>query len=1664
MAYEECDSLRSCTHRALQLHLFSKKKSHYVDVINNDIINKTDREISVEMWLYPEEQPGKRQFVAGLWGPSIDHNDVWVLYINRNDQLVFELNHEGSFQKDADNTMIFADISTYYDDWVHICAVFDGDTHQAQLFLDGELVASGTNTEYPISRLAHLENSELSIQIGSTNALSNDFDNYRTFFGQMDEIRIWGRALNQHEIYCNKDKALSGQEDSLLLYYRCNEPPGLYFLCDASGHGNFGSPRSGAQCDAVKNRKIKQSLFVDTDTIRRTIKCLDHDTFEINVVDTSICGSRGYARIYNDEFPDIFTIEADGRTFEQDRWAYYDLPYNQQTTVQLHVDVNFVGTQYSVLKIRKANSCGWYVADIPVELTRITELGYDKNYIDFGLIKAGCDNRPYVDTVITIWNNSEELGSPRDDFTVFDISTTMPDIFEVLHTPLPLTLARGDSMKITVRFYATDTTGTYNDEIIIESNDKCAGSGVISLHGEVREIIGIFEKDGQTRIDTIDFGTVCLNFASDAVEYLWEDLLEDEDIIIENIIVPDQFIGKEFIFPVTLEPETGYKPNYFRYMPTKQGPILDSAIFIVRSGDCVVRKPVYFKGDGFFADISFEVNSLDYGTVVVGQEKTIMVTASNNSPEQLKFSVYLRTGDGFVLTGAKAFTIDAGQKKSFPLTFIPTADSVYIDELCFFEKRCYVSGCIPVRGEGIIQRFDYDPLVLRIDNVVGCQSETGILTIENLTQTKQTLSNIILDDPSGKFSIITPNPLPDNIVVDADGSYSFEFEYAPDDVTTDRADKAYLRYETDDGIEWSGKLYGTSAVPKIYVTHTTLYGIVEAGDIKRDTITIENISAMPIYIEQISVPQGFSLVYPDQLYEQYLDPRDSIMAIVDFEPTKAQKYHGNIIVTSSEPCDVEGSGIVDGTGIIIPLEVPLTVVSYGFVRPCDCLTREIPLVNHSKVFEMTIDSIQITSDGGRDADFFSWDSFLYSQNGDQMPYTIPPLSKDTLKITYCPNNLLDRDSIISAAITNIYAHGSQWEDDYSVYLFGQQMMFAEPVPKEISFPPTRVDTLANPQYFTIFIPDVDVNPNRSDIKLDSITFIPDDRVFFASDSLAYENEEDTPFPITIDTSGSIVVRVDFRPRSVRGYEARAALHFSEPCRHMDTTVIVRGSGFAPAFGLGFQFAEQMIPVDTFRVVPCDTVEIPIYSTREFPANVVDIMCRIGYDTDVLELTGYNSDYLNKLCDPFEPFIDVDDSEYGGKSLLLKNFCRVDSLNPIITLKFSPNIFERDTITISVDSIHFDTEQVILFHMIAESDRAVVIVQKPEIEIISDIDFDEVYVLDCKDLVIEAVNTGDVPLSSFDIFEFPEDIDIVGVIPPDPQEVEPGDTMKITVRFCPRRKQIIDTTSYITSAYPCDIIDSLNILGSGYAPEFPFYSDVTMNFARIDTISAQIGDTLSIPINFEKDFSAVRNDIEYWLKDLEFSVDFYYNPYALKFLSSNNLTNGIMDYNYSSGLINHSFKNVDSLRAGPVAINQFLVTVPDSIFTLLTTQAYEFHTDSIMFLDLIPMPENAIFNTLEKCNLHNLVYTNHKYWLGQNSPNPAGSHTQVNFSIVEKVPVKLTIYNISGEIEIEVLNMNYEVSPGTYRVQINTSALPSGQYYYILEAGIFRDFKRMTIIH
>jgi len=105
-----------------------------------------------------------------------------------------------------------------------------------------------------------------------------------------------------------------------------------------------------------------------------------------------------------------------------------------------------------------------------------------------------------------------------------------------------------------------------------------------------------------------------------------------------------------------------------------------------------------------------------------------------------------------------------------------------------------------------------------------------------------------------------------------------------------------------------------------------------------------------------------------------------------------------------------------------------------------------------------------------------------------------------------------------------------------------------------------------------------------------------------------------------------------------------------------------------------------------------------------------------------------------------------------------------------------------------------------------------------------------------------------------------------------------------------------------------------------------------------------------------------------------------------------------------------------------------------------------------------------------------VYINHNinplpssFSLYQNYPNPFNPTTSIKYQIKELSSphvlggdlVQIKVYDILGK-EIETL-VNEKQSPGTYEVNWDASAFPSGVYFYRLEAGDFKQTNKMILI-
>jgi hypothetical protein len=84
-----------------------------------------------------------------------------------------------------------------------------------------------------------------------------------------------------------------------------------------------------------------------------------------------------------------------------------------------------------------------------------------------------------------------------------------------------------------------------------------------------------------------------------------------------------------------------------------------------------------------------------------------------------------------------------------------------------------------------------------------------------------------------------------------------------------------------------------------------------------------------------------------------------------------------------------------------------------------------------------------------------------------------------------------------------------------------------------------------------------------------------------------------------------------------------------------------------------------------------------------------------------------------------------------------------------------------------------------------------------------------------------------------------------------------------------------------------------------------------------------------------------------------------------------------------------------------------------------------------------------------------------YSLSQNYPNPFNPTTTIQHSIPKDEFVKLTVYDITGKVVKELVNV-HKVA-GRYSVEFNASSYSSGIYYYKLEAGEYKNIQKMMLV-
>ncbi len=126
-----------------------------------------------------------------------------------------------------------------------------------------------------------------------------------------------------------------------------------------------------------------------------------------------------------------------------------------------------------------------------------------------------------------------------------------------------------------------------------------------------------------------------------------------------------------------------------------------------------------------------------------------------------------------------------------------------------------------------------------------------------------------------------------------------------------------------------------------------------------------------------------------------------------------------------------------------------------------------------------------------------------------------------------------------------------------------------------------------------------------------------------------------------------------------------------------------------------------------------------------------------------------------------------------------------------------------------------------------------------------------------------------------------------------------------------------------------------------------------------------------------------------------------------------------------------------------------------------TSSYISGNNNVIETSVIPDGGNVLLYKGLVSGINDLTDNPGQFILYQNYPNPFNPKTTISFSIPADGVVTLKVYNSLGE-EVKTIEQNY-LAKGTHSLNFDGADLPSGIYFYRINAGKYSAVKKMILL-
>jgi hypothetical protein len=306
--------------------------------------------------------------------------------------------------------------------------------------------------------------------------------------------------------------------------------------------------------------------------------------------------------------------------------------------------------------------------------------------------------------------------------------------------------------------------------------------------------------------------------------------------------------------------------------------------------------------------------------------------------------------------------------------------------------------------------------------------------------------------------------------------------------------------------------------------------------------------------------------------------------------------------------------------------------------------------------------------------------------------------------------------------------------------------------------------------------------------------------------------------------------------------------------------------------------------------------------------------------------------------------------------------------------------------------------------------------------------------------VQTISSGGCMMYSDTVPVLVHPLPVVSITPTAPIMADTGgiDTLTLSAIFATQLWSTGAKTDslFITDSgtYSVMITDSngCTATASIYIPRDVHPPSITLS---IDTVSGAPCDIITIPIRIDTSYNMPPSGATIYITEITFNQSL---------LMPMDKTNYVIHGRW--GTLTVYGTRPDNQTQGLLQGIRFGVALGDSVATIIKMETFVFSNGKKVRISTY----NGLFKLANICTQGGarLFAESDSLLLKQNVPNPAQSSTRITYSLLEEGNSKLWVSDILGR-RVATL-FDGDIQPGVYSVDLNTSALSEGNYFYILQ--------------